>query len=134
MFCRDERRDPSVLCVVQEAPDIVAVERTHEFRGRYHVLGRVRITVGSTSDAVLARLPVNRSGFYTAEEVAVELGRRRAASIALRLATAISQASGLRGTPSAGQCWSAAVKASDRASSAPATSRVREARKATSLP
>jgi recombination protein RecR len=37
-FCRDERRDPATLCVVQEAPDIVAVERTHEFRGRYHVL------------------------------------------------------------------------------------------------
>jgi len=38
MFCRDDRRDPSLLCVVQEAPDIVAVERTHEFHGRYHVL------------------------------------------------------------------------------------------------
>lgn len=37
-FCRDDRRDPSLLCVVQEAPDIVAVERTHEFHGRYHVL------------------------------------------------------------------------------------------------
>ncbi len=37
-FCRDDRRDPAVLCVVQEAPDIVAVERTHEFHGRYHVL------------------------------------------------------------------------------------------------
>jgi recombination protein RecR len=37
-FCRDDRRDPSLLCVVQEAPDIVAVERTHEFNGRYHVL------------------------------------------------------------------------------------------------
>jgi recombination protein RecR len=37
-FCRDERRDPAVLCVVEEAPDINAVERTHEFNGRYHVL------------------------------------------------------------------------------------------------
>ena len=37
-FCRDDRRDPALLCVVQEAPDIVAVERTHEFHGRYHVL------------------------------------------------------------------------------------------------
>jgi recombination protein RecR len=37
-FCRDDRRDPSLLCVVQEPPDIVAVERTHEFHGRYHVL------------------------------------------------------------------------------------------------
>lgn len=37
-YCRDERRDPSILCVVEEPRDIVAVERTHEFRGRYHVL------------------------------------------------------------------------------------------------
>jgi len=34
----DERRDPTVLCVVEEPRDIVAVERTQEFRGRYHVL------------------------------------------------------------------------------------------------
>jgi recombination protein RecR len=37
-ICRDERRDAHVLCVVEEPPDIVAVERTQEFRGRYHVL------------------------------------------------------------------------------------------------
>jgi recombination protein RecR len=37
-FCRDERRDSHVLCVVEEPRDIVAIERTNEFRGRYHVL------------------------------------------------------------------------------------------------
>jgi len=37
-FCRDDRRDAALLCVVEEPPDIVAVERTHEFSGRYHVL------------------------------------------------------------------------------------------------
>jgi recombination protein RecR len=37
--CRDVRRDPSVICVVEEPKDVVAVERTREFRGRYHVLG-----------------------------------------------------------------------------------------------
>ena len=37
-FCRDERRDSHVVCVVEEPRDIVAVERTGEFRGRYHVL------------------------------------------------------------------------------------------------
>ena len=37
-FCRDEARDSSLLCVVEEPRDIVAVERTAEFRGRYHVL------------------------------------------------------------------------------------------------
>ena len=37
-FCRDERRDPKLLCVVEEPRDIAALERTHEFNGRYHVL------------------------------------------------------------------------------------------------
>ena len=37
-YCRDERRDPSAICVVEEPRDIVAVERTGEYRGRYHVL------------------------------------------------------------------------------------------------
>jgi recombination protein RecR len=38
-ICKDPRRDPSVICVVEEPKDVVAVERTREFRGRYHVLG-----------------------------------------------------------------------------------------------
>ena len=38
-FCRDPRRDGTLLCVVEEPADIIAVERTQEFRGRYHVLG-----------------------------------------------------------------------------------------------
>ena len=38
-ICRDLRRDPTVVCVVERAQDIVVVERTQEFRGRYHVLG-----------------------------------------------------------------------------------------------
>ncbi len=38
-ICRDSRRDPSVICVVEEPKDVVAIERTREFRGRYHVLG-----------------------------------------------------------------------------------------------
>jgi recombination protein RecR len=38
-ICADTRRDDTILCVVEEPPDIVAVERTQEFRGRYHVLG-----------------------------------------------------------------------------------------------
>ena len=37
-FCLDDRRDPTLLCVVQDPRDIVALERTHEFEGRYHVL------------------------------------------------------------------------------------------------
>ena len=38
-ICRDPRRDPAVICVVEEPKDVVAVEKTREFRGRYHVLG-----------------------------------------------------------------------------------------------
>jgi recombination protein RecR len=37
-ICADERRDPRTICVVEGVPDLLAVERTHEFRGRYHVL------------------------------------------------------------------------------------------------
>ena len=38
-ICRDPRRDLTVICVVEEPKDVVAIERTREFRGRYHVLG-----------------------------------------------------------------------------------------------
>jgi recombination protein RecR len=38
-ICRDERRDQTLLCVVEEIRDVVAIERTREYRGLYHVLG-----------------------------------------------------------------------------------------------
>jgi recombination protein RecR len=38
-ICADERRDPTLICVVEEPSDVISIERTHEFRGRYHVLG-----------------------------------------------------------------------------------------------
>ena len=38
-ICRDPRRLPTTICVVEEAKDVVAIERTREFRGKYHVLG-----------------------------------------------------------------------------------------------
>lgn len=38
-FCSDPRRDPTIVCVVEEPRDIWAIEKTAEFRGRYHVLG-----------------------------------------------------------------------------------------------
>jgi recombination protein RecR len=38
-ICRDPRRDPSKICVVEEPKDVIAIERTREFRGKYHVLG-----------------------------------------------------------------------------------------------
>ncbi len=38
-ICQDPRRDPELLCVVEEPSDVISIERTHEFGGRYHVLG-----------------------------------------------------------------------------------------------
>jgi recombination protein RecR len=38
-ICSDERRDPELICVVEEPSDVISIERTHEFAGRYHVLG-----------------------------------------------------------------------------------------------
>lgn len=38
-ICTDDRRDGSLICVVEEPRDVVAVEKTHEYKGRYHVLG-----------------------------------------------------------------------------------------------
>jgi recombination protein RecR len=38
-ICRDPRRDPTVICVVEEPKDVAAIEKIREFRGRYHVLG-----------------------------------------------------------------------------------------------
>jgi recombination protein RecR len=39
MICLDERRDAGLICVVEEPGDVIPMERTHEYRGRYHVLG-----------------------------------------------------------------------------------------------
>jgi recombination protein RecR len=38
-ICADERRETDAICVVEEPSDVISIERTHEFRGRYHVLG-----------------------------------------------------------------------------------------------
>jgi recombination protein RecR len=38
-ICEDARRDPALICVVEEPSDVISIERTHEFGGRYHVLG-----------------------------------------------------------------------------------------------
>ncbi len=82
--CRDPRRDLTVLCVVEEPKDVVAVERTREFRGRYHVLGgaispiegigpeqlrirelMVRLADGTVTEVILATDP-NLEGEATA--------------------------------------------------------------------
>jgi recombination protein RecR len=87
-ICRDARRDPSVICVVEEPKDVVAIERTREFRGRYHVLGgaispiegigpddlrirelMVRLRDGQISELILATDP-NLEGEATATYLA----------------------------------------------------------------
>jgi recombination protein RecR len=87
-ICLDPRRDLTVLCVVEEPKDIVAVERTREYRGRYHVLGgaispidgigpddlrirelMVRLADGEITEIILATDP-NTEGEATASYLA----------------------------------------------------------------
>ena len=83
-ICSDDRRDPALICVVEEPKDVVAIEKTREFRGRYHVLGgaispiegvgpddlrvrelMVRLQDGSVTELILATDP-NLEGEATA--------------------------------------------------------------------
>ena len=87
-ICLDTRRDPSVICVVEEPKDVAAVEKIREFRGRYHVLGgaispidgvgpedlrirelMARLADGSVTELILATDP-NLEGEATATFVA----------------------------------------------------------------
>jgi len=87
-ICRDPRRDLAVICVVEEPKDVVAIERTREFRGRYHVLGgaispiegvgpddlrirelMTRLADGAVSELILATDP-NLEGEATATYLA----------------------------------------------------------------
>lgn len=47
-ICRNPKRDRSVICVVEEASDIIAIERTNEYKGLYHVLGGVLSPLSGT--------------------------------------------------------------------------------------
>jgi len=71
-ICADDRRDASVICVVEESRDIVAVERTGEFRGRYHVLlGAMSPLEGIGPEQLKIRELLNRLGPEGVEEVIV---------------------------------------------------------------
>ena len=86
--CADARRDPTVICVVEEPADVIPLERTHEFRGRYHVLGgalspidgidesdlriaelRRRVEAGGIDEVILATNPTT-TGEATAQHIA----------------------------------------------------------------
>ena len=76
-FCRNPRRDSSLVCVVQEPPDIVAIERTREFSGLYHVLqGAISPIEGIGPDdlrvsELLDRLRTPQAGHADVKEVIV---------------------------------------------------------------
>jgi recombination protein RecR len=112
-ICQDERRDGGLVCVVEEPGDVVPIERTHEYRGRYHVLGGAlspidgvdpehlriaelyaRVEAGGITEVVLATNPTT-TGEATALHIAAAL-RERAPGVAVtRLASGLPMGSDL---------------------------------------
>jgi len=87
-ICEDERRDRALICVVEEPGDVIPIERTHEYRGLYHVLGGAlspidgvdpedlkiselarRVEEGDVSEVVIATNPTT-TGEATAHHIA----------------------------------------------------------------
>jgi recombination protein RecR len=110
-ICRDVRRSTDVICVVEEPKDVVAIERTREFRGRYHVLGGAispiegvgpddlrirellaRLADGSVTELILATDP-NLEGEATATYLA-----RMIKPMGLKVTRLASGRTGLTGT------------------------------------
>jgi recombination protein RecR len=88
-ICNDPRRDPAIICVVEEPKDVVAIERTREFRGRYHVLGgaispidgvgpddlRIRELLGRLRDGTVTELILATDPNLEGEATATYLAR-----------------------------------------------------------
>ncbi|MFF2050010.1 recombination mediator RecR [Leifsonia sp. NPDC058194] len=71
-ICRDPRRTPELICVVEEAKDVVAIERTREFRGLYHVLGGAISPIdGVGPDDLRIRQLMQRLADGTVQEVII---------------------------------------------------------------
>ncbi|MBI2692115.1 MAG: recombination protein RecR [Solirubrobacterales bacterium] len=106
-ICADERRDKSLICVVEEPGDIIPVERTNEFHGRYHVLGGAlspidgiepgdlkiaelmkRAEDTAVQEVLLATNPTT-TGEATALYLGDELKRRRPELVVTRLASGL---------------------------------------------
>ncbi|TXH31560.1 MAG: recombination protein RecR [Actinobacteria bacterium] len=91
--CRDETRDPALLCVVEEPKDVIAIERTREFTGRYHVLGGVLDPMrGIGPDQLHIKELFTRLGDGTVQEVVLATdpnteGEATAAYLGRQLAT-----------------------------------------------
>jgi recombination protein RecR len=72
MICRDPRRNPTSICVVEEAKDVVAIERTREFKGLYHVLGGAISPIdGIGPDDLRIRQLMSRLADNTVQEVII---------------------------------------------------------------
>nr|WP_276543347.1 recombination mediator RecR [Nesterenkonia massiliensis] len=71
-ICQDTRRDATVICVVEESKDVMAIERTRSFRGRYHVLGgAINPIAGIGPDQLHIRELLNRLSDETIQEVII---------------------------------------------------------------
>jgi recombination protein RecR len=110
-ICQDTRRDPSVICVVEEPSDVIPMERTHEFHGLYHVLGgalspidgvepedlkieELYARVADVREVVLATNPTT-TGEATALHIAEELRSRAPDLTVTRLASGLPVGSDL---------------------------------------
>jgi recombination protein RecR len=77
-ICSDPRRDGSLLCVVEKVPDLIAIENSHEYRGRYHVLHGVLSPLDGTGpeqiriEELLKRLPGDVTEVILATSSSVE--------------------------------------------------------------
>ncbi|MGG7464733.1 MULTISPECIES: recombination mediator RecR [unclassified Plantibacter] len=72
VVCRDPRRNPALICVVEEPKDVVAIERTREFRGLYHVLGGAISPIdGIGPDDLRIRQLMQRLADGTVQEVII---------------------------------------------------------------
>jgi len=106
-ICQDVRRDDTIICVVEEPSDVIPVERTHEFRGRYHVLGGAlspidgvdpedlriselyaRVAANGGGEVVLATNPTT-TGEATAMHIADQLRERSPNVVVTRLASGL---------------------------------------------
>ena len=106
-ICQDERRDGGIICVVEEPGDVIPIERTHEFRGRYHVLGGAlspidgvdpedlkvaelyrRVEGGEVREVVIATNPTT-TGEATAHHIAAALRERTPDVAVTRLASGL---------------------------------------------
>jgi recombination protein RecR len=106
-ICQDERRDAGIICVVEEPGDVIPIERTHEFRGRYHVLGGAlspidgvdpedlkvaelyrRVEAGEIREVVIATNPTT-TGEATAHHIAAALRERTPDVAVTRLASGL---------------------------------------------